>query len=197
MDSRRTAALAIVLGLFVADLAYLAGQVFGDALRPFVPAPIARLVMPGVEAPRRGIDKKWAAGQDVTVSLTLVSTDARALACASTEAVEGARCEFDTPGVRGPHQEGDAPRRTLAPYKTTDDVLLLVPALFSEPELARHLEADPPDSGREHARFLANCRLHLTGRVTKLSTRWEPRGEFFPQPGAWVGTVSGCKISIP
>src|SRR5437868_10141507 len=82
------------------------------------------------EAPQQ---RALAEGQDVDVAITLVSTDAKALACASAEEVKGRHCEYQSRSERWskPSTTGRSPTAdTLAPYKTTDDILLLVPALF-------------------------------------------------------------------
>ena len=49
----------------------------------------------------------------------------------------------------------------VAPYKTTDDVMFLVPGLFSDPALQKRLEIDPPKFELEHMRFVAHCKMRL------------------------------------
>jgi hypothetical protein len=137
-------------------------------------------------------------GQDVDVAITLVTTDAKALACASTEEVHGRHCEYasHTDKWSKPSSTGKpAAADTLAPYKTTDDVLLLVPALFSEPALVERLSIDPPTFGQEHIRFVANCKLHVDTRMKQVDVRWAPQGEWYSQRDVPIGTVSGCWLS--
>jgi hypothetical protein len=139
---------------------------------------------------------QYAVGDDIDVSITLVTTDAKALACASTEMVGPRHCEFETDKQRWSKGEGrPSPNDLLAPYKTTDDQLFLVAGLFSEPALAQRLAIDPPNFGHEHARFVANCKLHIEGKIEKVGARWQPSGQFGPVGPAWVGTLSACLLS--
>jgi hypothetical protein len=167
-------------------------------------------------APRKHATSGYQAGQDVDVSITLVTTDSKQLACASPDAVAGHHCEFESRTQKwSKPQESDhpSPRDILAPYKTTDDVLYLVGGLFSDPALQKRLSIDPPTMG-EHARFVANCKLHLDGKMEKFDVRWSTPGQpgvrvvpaddgerekwqraWQPQSDTWVGTVSGCTLS--
>jgi len=137
-------------------------------------------------------------GKDVDVSITLVSTDAKALACSSKLEVAGFHCEFQSRTDRWnrPSTSGRPPLLdTLAPYKTTDDVTLLVPALFNQDALRERLAIDPPNFGQEHLRFVANCKLHVDGKMPELEVRWAPQGQWQTQKDVWVGTVTGCWLS--
>ena len=139
-----------------------------------------------------------AEGQDVDVAITLVSTDAKALACASGEEIKGRHCEWSGKTERWskPSSTGrSATADTLAPYKTTDDILLLVPALFSEQALVDRLAIDPPTFGQEHIRFVANCKLHVESKMKELDVRWAPQGQWYPQRDVPIGAVSGCWLS--
>jgi hypothetical protein len=174
--------LAVVLGLILFDLYYLVRDEPAPAAKPSHPT--------------------FAVGKVTDVSITLVSTDAKALACAGSGTIAGRHCEFDAKKERfsQPIEAGvEGPMGILAPYKTVDDVLLLVPALFDDPKLKERLSVDPPDFGREHSRFVAHCKFHPEGRMKKFDVRWAPNGQWYP-PGedqTWVGTVSGCEISEP
>jgi hypothetical protein len=139
-----------------------------------------------------------AEGQDIDVAITLVSTDAKALACASAEEIKGRHCEFGTRSEKWnkPSTTGRAPAAdTLAPYKTTDDILLLVPALFSEPALVERLNIDPPTFGQEHIRFVANCKLHVESKMKEVDVRWATQGQWYAQRDVPIGVVSGCWLS--
>ena len=138
---------------------------------------------------------QYEVGQDIDVAITLVTTDAKALACACPTAVEGKHCEFEAPKAKWKSSERPSQADILAPYKTTDDKLFLVPALWSEPALAQRLSIDPPTFGPEHARFVANCKMRLIGKVDKVDARWQLNGTFNAMGEAWVGTISACQLS--
>ena len=142
--------------------------------------------------------RTFAEGQDVDVAITLVSTDAKALSCSSTEELKGFHCEFQAKTERWskPSTTGRAAGSdTLAPYKTTDDFLFLVPGLFTQQALRERLTIDPPTFGQEHMRFVANCRMHIDGKVTQVDVRWNQQGPWQPNHDVWVGTVSACWLS--
>jgi hypothetical protein len=144
--------------------------------------------------PQRGLTE----GQDVDVAITLVSTDAKALACASSDEINGRHCEYSSRTERWskPSATGrSATADTLAPYKTTDDILLLVPALFSESALQQRLAIDPPTFGQEHIRFVANCKMHVDSKMKEVDVRWAPQGQWYPNKDVPIGTVSGCWLS--
>ena len=137
-------------------------------------------------------------GQEVDVAITLVSTDAKALACASAEEIKGRHCEYSSRSdkwTKPPPSGRSAAADTLAPYKTTDDVLLLVPALFSDPALVGRLAIDPPTFGQEHIRFVANCKMHVESKMKEVDVRWATNGQWYPQRDVPIGVVSGCWLS--
>jgi hypothetical protein len=145
------------------------------------------------EAPQQ---RALAEGQDVDVAITLVSTDAKALACASAEDIKGRHCEYQSRSERwSKPATSDRPADTLAPYKTTDDILLLVAGLFSEPALVERLKIDPPTFGQEHIRFVANCKLHVESKIKEVDVRWQTQGQWYAQKEVPIGTVSGCWLS--
>jgi hypothetical protein len=137
-------------------------------------------------------------GQDVDVAITLVSTDAKTLFCAHPEEIKGRHCEFATRTERWskPSTTGRPPAADqLAPYKTTDDILLLVPGLFLDPALRDRLAIDPPNLNQEHIRFVANCKMHVDGKMDEIDVRWSTNGPWLTQKDAWYGPVSGCWLS--
>lgn len=131
-------------------------------------------------------------GKTVTVDITLVTADAHDLACAGDFEVGGARCAFDRRG--DPWKE--PPQRLLAPYMTTNNVLLLVQDLFAEPAVARRLEDEPPagKSRSELRRFVARCKFHAEQKVRDFYVRWTPTQSWGHRGDAWAGRVSDCVI---
>jgi len=136
---------------------------------------------------------RLAAGKTIPVSITLVTADARDLACASDMEVGGARCAFREDG--SPWAEaGQKP--VLAPYMTVDNVMFLIPDLWSEPALARRLAADPPNVARNQLRrFTAKCQLQAIDKAKDFYVRWEPQMEWSLTREAWVGTISSCSVN--
>ena len=132
-------------------------------------------------------------GQDADVGITLISTDARALSCSSPEEIFGFHCEYISHADRW--AKPPAVGEPLVPYKTTDDILLLVPGLFSDPALRQRLAIDPPVFGQEHVRFVANCKLHVKGKLKEIDVRWGTQNQWQTNKNAWVGTVSDCWLS--
>jgi hypothetical protein len=146
------------------------------------------------EAPQQ---KVLTEGQDLDVAITLVSTDAKALACASSEEVKGRHCEYTSRSDKWAKPSTDRPAAadTLAPYKTTDDILLLVPGLFSQQALVERLAIDPPTFGQEHIRFVANCKMHVESKMKEVDVRWATQGQWYAQRDVPIGTVTGCWLS--
>jgi len=131
-----------------------------------------------------------APGRKIDAHITLVTADANDLACAGEVEVAGARCAFRKDGspadVRGP---------VLAPYMTVDNVLFLVPDLWSEPALARRLATDPPNVPREQLRrFTARCEMTIRGKAEDFYVRWQPTADWHFHDQAWVGSIAGCSI---
>lgn len=174
--------LAIVLGLLGANLIVLA-QPSASPARKKPPAPT------------------YSIGQEIDAAITLVSTDAKALACASSEEIAGRHCEFEPSRPPKPWSKAlstelpEEPRRVLAPYKTTEDAMFLIPGLFSEPALVERLRIDPPVFGVEHSRFSAHCKLRIVGKMSKLDVRWAPSGPWYPATNVFIATASGCTLS--
>src|SRR5262249_6865338 len=78
---------------------------------------------------------KWNVGQTVDLEITVVPSDAKELACASTTAIEGRKCEFETPQKPAAQSASDD-KHMLKPYTTTDRVQFIAAGLWSEPSLA-------------------------------------------------------------
>ena len=147
-------------------------------------------------APRTGAPK-LSKGATIDVAITLVTTDVKALACASADKVGDRHCGFEAPGTVWSQADAAIDANLLAPYKTTDDQLLLVPGLFAQPALRERLEVDPPLFNREHQRFVAHCKLTVEGQLRAVKVRWAPPpgGQWLDEQNAWTGSVTGCKLS--
>ncbi len=143
----------------------------------------------GLRSGIRGIGE----GKTVPVEITLVTADVNDLACAADFTAAGARCAFDREGQ--PWKEA-GPGGLLAPYMTTNNHLLLVPDLFSEPAIARRLEEEPPAGKSRDSlrRFTAACKLHAEKKVKDFYVRWMPTSGWGHRNEAWVGRISDCEI---
>jgi hypothetical protein len=128
---------------------------------------------------------KWNTGQTVDVEITLVHTDAKDLACASTEEIAGRKCEFETQAKPRPKAEGDeADRKLLKPYTTTDRVQFLAAGIWSDPGLKGKLPA---------SRFSVKCKYTVEGKIKKPGIRWST--DWYDPGGDWyAGVVSGCAL---
>lgn len=159
------------------------------------------LMRPGSPPPRRTPrPPTYSIGQDLDVAITLVTTDVVAISCASGEEVDGRHCAFEssnpeTKWSKAVSKELPTEERILVPYKTTDDVMFLIPGLFDQPALVERLKVDPPVFGVEHVRFNAHCKMKIVGKVGKLDVRWSPNGKWHPATNVFVGTVADCKLS--
>lgn len=132
-------------------------------------------------------------GKTVPVDITLVTADVNDLACAADFTVDGARCAFDRDGQ--PWKDGPK-GGLLAPYMTVNNVLLLVPDLFSEPAIAQRLAEEPPEGKPRNSlrRFTASCQLHAIRKVKDFYVRWTPTANWGHRTDAWVGRISDCTI---
>ena len=142
--------------------------------------------------------RSFVEGQEYDVAITLISTDAKALACWSAEDPNNRHCQFQSPTEQWakPAPSGrQAAEDTLAPYKTTDDELLLIPGLFQQPALRERLNIDPPTFGVEHIRFVANCKLHIEGKLKEINVRWATNGQWQQQKDVPFGGVTSCWLS--
>lgn len=132
------------------------------------------------------------AGKTVPVEITLVTADARDLACAADGAVRGARCAFDREGRPWRGERAGL----LAPYMTTNHVLLLIPDLFAEPAIAARLAEEPYEGKARNTlrRFVASCSLHAQSKVKNFYVRWSPTSAWNHHKEAWAGTISDCSV---
>jgi len=144
--------------------------------------------------------------QQIDVSITLVTADATALACSWDNQVGTSHCEFDASGKPWPSPEASsslanagattAKPSLLSPYMTTDNVLFLIPDLWSEPAIARRFEQEPPGKFERDQlrRFYANCKMRLEQKAKNFKVRWQPTATWDDRNEAWVGRISNCSI---
>ena len=143
-----------------------------------------------------------AAGQVIDAAITLISADAGRLACASDTRAGSAHCAFGADTKPWQPKEGDPPPRpedVIAPYMTVDNVLFLIPGLFTQPVLKKRLEDEPPGKYSreelESRRFTVTCKLKLEQKFEKFKVRWDVGQSWGDRNEAWFGTVSDCKMT--
>ena len=44
-------------------------------------------------------------------------------------------------------------------------------------------------------RFVANCKMHIDGKLKEVEVRWATNGQWQTQKDVWIGVVSNCWIS--
>ena len=128
---------------------------------------------------------EWDAGDVVDVEITLVSADAKNLACAASEAVAGRHCAFET--TTKPWSAGASDdNTTLRPYTTTHRAAMLAAGLWSQPALEGKLPT---------GRFSVKCKYAIEGKLMNPSIRWASAGPWLDQTKGWTsGVVSGCQL---
>lgn len=140
-------------------------------------------------------------GSVIDAAITLISADAFALACATDAQVGQFSCGFNSEGKPYKRADGEAlkPENIIAPYMTVDNVLFLIPGLFTQPVLKKRLEDEPPGKYSreelENRRFTVTCKLKLEQKVEKFKVRWQPNQGWGDRDSAWLGTVSDCKMT--
>lgn len=145
--------------------------------------------------------KALAKGQVIDAAITLISADAGRLACASDTKAGSAHCGFK--GDQKPWQpaEGETakPEDVIAPYMTVDNVLFLIPGLFTQPVLKKRLDDEPAGKYSreelENRRFTVTCKLKLEEKFDKFKVRWDVGQPWGDRSDAWFGTVSDCKMT--
>ena len=141
----------------------------------------------GKEQPPQAARPKWKTGEVVDVDITLVSTDAKDLACASTEQIAGKHCAFEAANKVWSKGGGTDDKSTLKPYTTTDQVNLAAAGLWSEPALA--------PGKLPAARFSVKCKYKIEGTLKTLGVRWREGDQFYPNGEWYAGSVSDCKLA--
>lgn len=124
-------------------------------------------------------------GSSHLLELTLVREDIDNLACASDLIEAGLRCGYRANGEALP-LEPDADRRTLRPYNTIKNELLLAAGLWSSAALRGPLPRQ---------RFTVVCNYQVTGVVKSAALRWSPSGAFEPlKQSVALGSLSNCQL---
>ncbi len=136
-------------------------------------------------------------GQVVDIAITLISADSIGLSCGSDQAVDGARCAFKQSGER--QTEPIKPEDVIAPYMTSDNVLVMVPGLFTQPVLKKRVEDEPPTKftreEMEVRRFVTTCKFKPVDRLKNFKVRWQPTAGWGDKDSAWVGRVTDCRMT--
>jgi hypothetical protein len=141
----------------------------------------------------------WKEGDLVDVSITLVTTDVKDLACSADEVVKDKHCAFDD--KRKPHPKGNDVRtdpNVLQPYTTTDNarIQLLAAGMWTGPELKAKLDAE--NWNNPSPRFNVECKAKVEGRMKEAGVRWkpEPDGGWLAGPAKdwYVVSLQDCKI---
>ena len=141
-------------------------------------------------------------GAAIDAPLTLVAADKTDLACYLGKEVAGFRCAFKGPQEPWPDLDptnDEHRKKMLAPYKTVDDTLFLIPGLFEDPAIdERYRDEAPRKKTRDkQERFTAQCKLTMVEEVSGAHVRWAPSGLWQGPHKVWIGTVSECRASEP
>lgn len=139
------------------------------------------------------------AGKVIDAAITLVSADAYKLSCASDEQMGQAHCGFKADTTPWKGDGPNKPEEVIAPYMTADNVLVLIPGLFTQPLLKKRLEDEPPGKYSaeelENRRFTVTCKLKPEKQFSKLKVRWAQGQSWGDRDSAWAGTVTDCKMT--
>lgn len=137
-------------------------------------------------------------GKVLDAAITLVTSDAYGLSCATDAKVGDAHCGFGADTKPWP-QPGEKPENVIAPYMTVDNVLFLIPGLFTQPVLKKRLDDEPPGKYNkeelETRRFTVTCKMKLEQQLEKFKVRWAPGQPWADKDKAWVGSVTDCKMT--
>jgi hypothetical protein len=146
--------------------------------------------------------EKLKVGDVIDAGLTLVTADAFGLSCASDTKTPGnAHCGFNaqTTPWKAENDAQGKPENIIAPYMTVDNVLFLIPGLFTQPVLKKRLEDEPPakftKEQMEERRFTVTCKLKVEQKFEKFKVRWANGQPWGDRDDAWVGSVSDCKMT--
>jgi hypothetical protein len=174
---------AIILGLTV----LIPSLPLGNMLEPSDP--------PGTDT------AAWQTGQKSKLILTVVTADANALTCASTQSFEGKHCAFKSesePWPREPQAPFDDNKATIIqPYRTwLDNKLILVSGVWAQPSLAMRVHREPPGnlSPDKLARFTAECQVHFAGKMDKPALRWAPGQSWGNEQPTMVAVADECHV---
>jgi hypothetical protein len=187
LGGRLLLGIAMLFGIGVVSWQWLNAWV-DRALHPRAPKPAAT----------------WEVGAEADVEITLITADAKRLACAHDTELEGLHCAYTAnkrPWRRTPNAPlDDNDEHVIQPYRTADtNQLILVSGLWAEPELALRLHREPPNVGDvdKNLRFVAYCHVRFTGELTNISTRWDTSAKWGEDPKAFVAKPVRCTLDPP
>lgn len=127
-------------------------------------------------------------GSVVAAPITVTPADARLLECALARRIGEYACAYADENTRTTPRP--APRNLIQPYLTTDRVFYLVPGLFENEAVRRHVERSVTGE-----RFTAECDLRLVEELSDFSARFDPRGAFQPQKTpVWLAEPVSCRV---
>jgi hypothetical protein len=142
-------------------------------------------------------------GAVIDAPITLVAADRNDLACmmplrGTDEG--GYHCEYVAADKTWADDNNKLDRKKLlSPYKTIDDVLLLIPGLFEDPAVQERYQDEPATkvSRDKQARFTAQCKVKLVSELEGVMVRWHPKGQWQGPHKVWYGEASNCQVSEP
>ncbi|MEM9692524.1 MAG: hypothetical protein AAGA56_08270, partial [Myxococcota bacterium] len=136
----------------------------------------------------------WRIGQTVKTEITVVSTDAQALACAMKKPVKDHRCAFDTRDQAAEGIDTDATKnpKLLQPFTAVNRQQFLASNLWTQPPLQAKLATEKP--GALTPRFSVKCQMKILGKTKDTSVRWEKDGPWYAGNGWFIGDLSDCRI---
>lgn len=152
-------------------------------------------------APQEITPSQISPGQTVDVAITLISADGYGLSCASDQVVDSAHCGFTKEGDAWKQKGSESmkPEDIISPYMTVDNVLFLIPGLFTQPLLKKRLDDEPPGKftreEMETRRFTTTCKMKVIEKMSNFKVRWAPNAPWGDRDTAWVGRVSDCKMT--
>ena len=180
-------AVAMLAGIAIISWQWLNSWI-DRLLHPHVPKPVAN----------------WQLGSEADVQITLITADARRLACAHDAVIEDVHCGYTAnkrPWRRTPGEPfDDNDESVIQPYRTADtNTLILVSGLWAQPELAMRLHREPPNVGNvdKHLRFVAYCRVRFIGELTNVATRWDTGAKWGEDPKGLVAKPLSCTLEPP
>ena len=121
----------------------------------------------------------------VRFDIPLVPKEAENADCASSDAVDGRRCAFDTNGrpVEGAHP--------LRPFTSSSGELLLVSGSFDADDLERWREQGKSKGSK---RIVVRCKGTLLGRAPRVGVRMSGEHEFVPKHDVPAVVAASCEL---
>lgn len=141
-------------------------------------------------------------GAEIDAPITLVTADKQDLTCAWQDSADGYHCAYQTPDQAWPDfndKDPGARKMLLAPYKTIDDILFLIPGMFEDPAVDERYRDEPPGKKPRDKleRFTAQCKLKLLREVDGVRVKWFQNGDWQGPHKVWIGVPTSCQVSEP